>query len=305
MKTPEIKIGQTIALVVAAMLVAGFLGTTGLTAAIATTSDPNNTRMVWHTARCSNQTSCDNLKDETLSALGAKELLSTTGQKDTLIFHFGSGQDPQSYQISAMQSVNSMDNVRKGFEFFSLAEIEEHLPTLDAANFNIIAYDLEGSIGNGPSPDAELSDPVQAFQDARTLVDDYNTANSENIELMAVPSRAITNSHAADIAEEVQWYHIQSQPNQDDDTNCSTMETFVDNMTSNIEGAKAGLEDEITAQVTITGNAASGKTAYETAVDCIDAIIGNDMDGFTVWWGGTQFDNDEFLDIYTYLETLG
>jgi hypothetical protein len=66
------------------------------------------------------------------------------------------------------------------------------------------------------------------------------------------------------------------------------------------------LAGEITAQVTITGNAATGKTAYETAQDCIDnGIVSGDghADGLTIFWNTATFDDGSYEDLLQYYET--
>ena len=293
-KKTKTTMNQTIAFVVAGVLLASFMGTMGMMsqqAALAQTGEINSVRMIWHSARCFNEATCNDLRDMTNRVLESG---------DQLVFHYGLGQDPQPYQIAAMQGVTAVTNANKGFEFFSLAEMEEHAPTLDSA-FNgagFLSYDLEGSIGNGPSPDAELQDPVTAFEDAKAI------ALAHTLGIRAAPSHAISsnNGHLQGISEIVGRYHLQSQPKQDDDATCSIMETWIDGRVSAIEAVRSGLEGKITFQVTLTGNAASGKTPFDTAKDCIDAVLPNDVDGVSIWFGGAQYDDGSLETLLEYLQ---
>lgn len=274
-----------------------------LQTASAQSSDPNQLRIVWHTARCSNQASCEELADVTNAIVGDAD----SGHKDTLIFHYGVGQTPQQYQIDAMKSVTGISDARKGFEFFSRPEIQAQMTTAKNAGFRIMSYDLEGRVGEGPSPDAALQDPVGTFNAAKNMLINFNQANglgsTNSLQLQATPSHSISEDFAAQIAPKVIWYHLQSQPIQGDDTTCAIMEDWVNDRVTEIEGANSALEDEISFQVTLTTHAASGKTAFETAQDCIDVVIPNDVDGVSVWWGGTQYDNGQMEQIYTDTET--
>ncbi|HJU35756.1 MAG TPA: hypothetical protein VJ695_11610 [Nitrososphaera sp.] len=252
-----------------------------LTAEATTNTEPNFTRMIWTTTR-----SVTAQRDLANTVLGG-------GGQDTVVFHYGSGQDPTRAQIDALKQVTRVTDGRKGMEFFSLAEIREHAPTVKASGFGFISYDLEA----GASPTAEVSDPLQSIRSAKII------ANEHGIGLQVAPSNAISSGqYADDIAYRSGRYHLQSQPKQDDDTTCQIMKNWIDGRVSLFEGVKSGLEGRITFQVTLTSNPAPGKTVYETAKDCIDKVIPGDVDGVSIWWGGAQFDDGTYKQLLKYIE---
>ncbi len=77
-----------------------------------------------------------------------------------------------------LKAVDTVPNSRKGLEFFSLAEIKEHARSVKANDLGFISYDPE----RGDSPSSKVSNPVQAFREAR------RAANTAGIQLVAVPS---------------------------------------------------------------------------------------------------------------------
>lgn len=254
-----------------------------LAAAIApiSASALDDNRMVWLTTRTS----------------AAQETMSNNDldSGDMIVYHFGLNADPTTAQLTDLNDVTSVPDNRKGLEFFSLAELEEHAPTVAAQGFGFISYDLESV-----SPDAEEADPVGSVIAAKEIAD------NNGIDLMVAPSHAITTTYSDDIAPYVDRYHLQSQPKQDDDTTCDIMLNWINQEITDIEGANSALAGEITAQVTITGNAASGKTAYETAEDCIDrSIVTGDghADGVTIFWNAATFDDGSYETLLQYFET--
>jgi hypothetical protein len=252
-----------------------------ITAEATTNTEPNFTRMIWTTTR-----SVTAQRDLANTVLGG-------GGQDTVVFHYGSGQDPTRAQIDALKQVTRVTDGRKGMEFFSLAEIREHAPTVKASGFGFISYDLEA----GASPTAEVSDPLQSIRSAKII------ANEHGIGLQVAPSNAISSGqYADDIAYRSGRYHLQSQPKQDDDTTCQIMKNWIDGRVGLFEGVKSSLEGRITFQVTLTSNPAPGKTVYETAKDCIDKVIPGDVDGVSIWWGGAQFDDGTYKQLLKYIE---
>jgi hypothetical protein len=200
-----------------------------------------------------------------------------------------------------MQSITSIPNSKKGFEFFSSQQLMDNIDTAKNAGFRIMFLDLEGD-----SPDDEEAAPVTTFRNLDNFIDDYNAANGVTMQLGAAPGYHITNQNSKidGIAPEVTWYHIQGQQDQDNDGNCTAMQNFVNTRNTRLESAKPAIEDETSFQVTLTAHAASGKTAYETAFDCITTVMPDDVDGVTVWYGGGNVDNGEYEDIYTHAEDL-
>lgn len=212
---------------------------------------------------------------------------------DILIYHFGSGVTPTATQLNDFDAVTSIPDNRKYLEAFSLSDLSSYASIADTRGFAGVSYDLESI-----SPAAEVADPVGSYIAARAIADTYG------LELIAVPSNSIDNTYADDIAPYVDRYHLQSQPLQDSDTTCNTMITWMDARIADIEGANSNLVGKITGQVTLTGNAASGKTVYQTAEDCIDnAMANSNIDGMTIWWGGTTWDNGDYSTLTQYFET--
>jgi hypothetical protein len=101
----------------------------------------------------------------------------------------------------------------------------------------------------------------------------------------------------------VHGYHLQSQPRQDDDTTCTAMKNWVTGRVSLLERANSNLAGKITYQVTLSGNAASGKTTFETAQDCITAVSPTSVDGNSIWWNGASMDNGQYEELLTYHES--
>jgi hypothetical protein len=244
-----------------------------------TTGEPSYTRMIWTTTR--SVTAQRDLANAVLSG------------EDIVMFHYGSGQDPTRAQINALKGVTRISDGKKGMEFFSLAEIREHAPTVKANGFGFISYDLEA----GASPDKEVANPLQSVKQAKIIADE------NGIGLRVAPSNAISSGqYADDIAIRAGSYHLQSQPRQDDNTTCQVMKDWVDSRVRLLEGAKSGLEGKITFQVTLTSKPAPGKTTYETAKDCIDKVLPGDVDGVSIWWGGAQFDDGKYKQLLKYVE---
>ena len=275
-------------IILGSMLLFGWLSTTGLFAqqAAASITERNHFRMIWTTTRCYNVNSCYEMRDFTRSVLD---------RADYIIFHYGRGQDPQKYQIAAMKGVAIVPDGRKGFEFFSLAELREHAPKVKANGFRILSYDLE----RGMSPSSEVNDPLGSIVKARRIAANYGLA------LNIAPGYPIIHgSYGDDIAKHTTRYHLQSQRLQDDDTTCATMHRWVVNRVNVLETATLGrLEGEITFQVTLNPiSAADGKTVYQTAKDCIDRIVKGDVDGLVIWWTGTSWDNGTYQKLVRYYE---
>jgi hypothetical protein len=276
-------------IILGSMLLFSWLSITVLSAqqAAASHTEGNHFKMLWTTTRCSNVNSCNEMRDFARSALD---------RADYIIFHYGSGQDPQKYQIAAMKGVTNIPNVRKGFEFFSLAELSEHAPKVKANGFGFISYDLE----KGMSPISQVNDPLGSIQKARSI------AANNGISLHIAPSNFISSgSYADNIAKLTVRYHLQSQVLQDDDTTCAKMHRWVVNRVSVLETATAGrLEGKITFQVTLNPDLrAEGKTAFETAKDCIDRIANGDVDGLAIWWTGVSWDNGTYQRLVRYYES--
>jgi hypothetical protein len=244
-----------------------------------TTGEPSYTRMIWTTTR-----SVTAQRDLATSLLGGG---------DAIVFHYGSGQDPTRAQINALKAVTKVSDGKKGMEFFSLAEIRAHAPTVKANGFGFISYDLEA----GASPDREVANPLESVRRAKTI------ANENSIGLWVAPSNAISSGqYADDIAIRAGSYHLQSQPKQDDDTTCQVMKDWIGGRVRLLEGEKSSLEGKISFQVTLTSKPAPGKTIYDTAKDCIDKTIPGDVDSVSIWWGGAQFDDGTYKRLLKYVE---
>ena len=221
---------------------------------------------------------------------------SVLDRSDWIMFHYGRGQDPQNYQIHAMKGVTNIPSVKKGFEFFSLAELRQHAPKVKANGFGFISYDLE----RGTSPDSEVNDPLGSIRKARLI------AANNGIYLHIAPSYAISRGDYADnIAKLTVRYHLQSQVLQNDDTTCAKMHRWVVNRVDVLETATADrLEGKITFQVTFNLDLrAPGKTAFQTAKDCIDRIANWDVDGLAIWWTGASWDNGTYQRLVRYYES--
>ena len=269
------------------MLAFSFLSTTVLLAQQALAYQANHFRMIWTTTRCYNLNSCIEMRNFAKSVLD---------RSDWIMFHYGRGQDPQNYQIHAMKGVTNIPSVKKGFEFFSLAELRQHAPKVKANGFGFISYDLE----RGTSPDSEVNNPLGSIRKARSI------AANNGVYLHIAPSYAISKGEYADnIAKLTVRYHLQSQVLQNDDTTCAKMHRWVVNRVDVLETATADrLEGKITFQVTLSLDMrAPGKTAFQTAKDCIDRIANWDVDGLAIWWTGASWDNGTYQRLVRYYES--
>src|SRR5919109_5140256 len=258
-------------------------------AAEAQSSELNHSRMVWLTTR-----SATAQKALANSALQNTQQQGTINGKDIIIFHLGKGVAPTQAMVDMLKTVTKVTDVRKGFEFFSLTELDQHAGFIRDNGLGIISYDLE----NGTSPSAEVNDPLGSFQQAKAI------ANREGLGLMAAPSNAISSGqYGDDIAQLVDRYHLQSQPKQDDDNTCTIMKNWVEGRASVLKAANSNLEGRITFQVTLTGKIAPGDPdAFTTAKRCIDAILPGDVDGVTIFWNGATWDNGKYGQLLRYVE---
>jgi hypothetical protein len=213
---------------------------------------------------------------------------------DIVMFHYSVGSDPTSTHISHLKAVTTVPDERKGFEFFTLAEIQEHAQTVADNGFGFISYDLE----TGISPTSETSNPTAAFRAAKQAADEAG------IDLAASPNYPISNGdHLDDMAKLVDYYHLQSQTRQDDDRTCDTMSNWISNRMRVIEGANPDLEGEISYQVTLSRGAAEGKTIFQTTRDCIQRVSPSDADGNLIWWNDASFDNGNYQSLLRFHET--
>lgn len=244
--------------------------------------------MVWLTTR-----SAAAQKDLANSAL-KNTRQGTINLRDIIIFHLGSGVAPTQAMGDALKGVTKVTDTQKGFEFFSLAELNQHADYIRHHGFGLISYDLEA----GKSPDREVNDSLGSFRQARAI------ANKEGIGLMAAPSNAITSGqYADDIAQLVDRYHLQSQPKQDCDNTCTRMKNWIESRSSGLEEANSNLEGRITFQVTLTGKISPGDpNSFTTAKRCIDAILPGNADGVTIFWNGATWDNGKYEKLLTYIE---
>jgi hypothetical protein len=250
----------------------------------------NHSRMVWLTTRSA--TAQKDLANSVLQNYHQQQ--GTINGKDIIIFHLGKGVVPTQAMVDALKAVTKVTDIRKGFEFFSLTELNQHAGFIRDKGLGLISYDLE----NGASLSAEVNDPLGSFQQARAI------ANREGLDLMAAPSNAISSGqYAGDIAQLVNSYHLQSQPKQNDDSTCNTMKNWVEDRVSVLESANSNLKGRITFQVTLTGNIAPGDPdAFTTAKRCIDAILPGDVDGVTIFWNGATWDNGKYEELLRYVE---
>ncbi|HJU33625.1 MAG TPA: hypothetical protein VJ695_00740 [Nitrososphaera sp.] len=246
-----------------------------------------HSRMVWLTTRPA--TAQKNLANSALS----NTQQSTRNGKDIIIFHLGNGVAPTQAMVDSLKGVTKITDTRKGFEFFSLAEIDQHADYIRHQGFGLISYDLEV----GKSPVGEVNDPLGSFRRARAI------ANREGISLMAAPSNAISSGqYAGGIAQLVDRYHLQSQFKQDNDNTCAIMKNWVEGRASIIKAANSRLEGKITFQVTLTGIVAPrDPDAFATAKRCIDAILPGDVDGVTIFWNGATWDNGKYDQLLRYV----
>jgi len=288
---------KTLALLTGMILVASFGLSANMMAAEAqlTQDSTKYQRFIMQSSKCSNTTSCADMVSKINAAVNSD---------DQVIFHVGVNQILTTTQLDALDSINLGDS-RKGIEVFSKAEADYYEEIARERGFGFLVYDLEGSIGNGPSPDAEQQDPVQAFEDFKQIVISPTTPV---LYAHGAPERAITasNTYMQSIIQDVSRFHIQSQALQDDDSTCNTMSTFVDGRVAQFETWRSTMEGKLTFQVSSQIPAAAGKTVYDTMKDCIDATLDGDVDGVSVWYGGTFYDNtgaDGYTALIEYIQS--
>jgi hypothetical protein len=213
---------------------------------------------------------------------------------DLIVMHLGLNQVPPTSALNNLDAITSVPDSGKGLEFFSLPEIKKYAPLVAQRGWGFISYDLEGV-----SPDSEEADPVTAVKKAKQYAD------AANVDLMIAPSQRIARLYAAGLAPYVDRFHLQSQSLQDNDASCTIMRDWINTRVTSIEKVKPSLAGEITSQVTLTNNAASGKTIYQTAKDCIDKPLTEGTgkaDGLSMWFGGTQFKDGTYSQLMKYFE---
>jgi hypothetical protein len=214
--------------------------------------------------------------------------------RDLMVMHLGLNQAPLTSALDNLDAITSVPDTRKGLEFFSLPEIKKYAPLVAQRGWGFISYDLEGV-----SPDSEEADPVKAVKQAKVY------AAAAGIRLMVAPSQKIVSSYGARIAPYVDRFHMQSQAHQDDDSTCTNMRNWINTRIRSIETAKPSLAGEITAQLTLTNNAAPGKTIYQTVKDCIDKPLtegSGKADGLSFWFGTAQFNDGTYKQLLHYYE---
>lgn len=213
---------------------------------------------------------------------------------DIIVIHYPHDGDPTSEQISALKGVSSVPNSRKGLEFFSLAEIKEHAITVKRAGLGFIAYDIESV-----SPSGDLVNPVSSVRTAKQY------ASAAGVQLAITPSQLLARQYGAQFAPYVNRIFMQTQIHQDNDSDCSYMRNWINTRITEIERANSRLVGKIGAQVTLTQYAAEGKTVYETARDCLEAVSdGNSrVDGMGFWWNPAQWDNGQVASLTRYYES--
>ena len=257
----------------AATLVLASAGTAATTTTYATTGaggedEWNRTIFMWHQALCNSVTSCNNMRDITQESSGFF--------RDLLIMHYGPGHTPTQTQITAMEQVTDIIDGRKGMEFVSLAELEQYAPLI-AQHFpgGILGYNLEGH-----SPDSEEAAPIASTQAAKAI------AQEHGLKLWMAPSVTIMNSANIDnIANIAGFTHLQVQGSQDDDATCTALKNKVVERVQFIQASHPDKDTFLSYQLSLTQNAASGKTIVETITDCMDATTPTDVDGASVWTG--------------------
>jgi hypothetical protein len=264
---------------VALFLFAAIAAAIPITATTTIAAYADNTRMTWRTV----------IDEDELEALANSVLDSG----DLIIFNLG--RDPTAAELQALDDVRTVPDSRKGLQFFSLAMIREHAPAIRAQGLGIVSYDLEASY----SPDSEVSNPTAAFREARRIADQHG------LQLAATPSRVIAQgSHGDDIAKLVHRFHLQAQALQDNDSTCTTLRNWVADTVAFLERHNPNLQGRITYQVSLTDHAASGKTIYQTAIDCIRRTSSSTgVDGAGSWWGTTEYNNGQYERLLRYHES--
>jgi hypothetical protein len=297
-KTNTNQTTKTIAIVIAGVLLASFMGTIGMmttaqqsqTAYAQFETERNKSVYQWQTNKCSTAASCDNMRDIT-NAIRAN---SQSAPGDLLIMHLPFGGVLQQYQVDAMKEVTGLCGTCRGVQFRSLADFEANVDEVAAAFPNgIIGYNLE----NDASTADEFATPVLSYGEAKDIADEHG------LKLFASPAYSIANSgQIDDIGLLAWWVHLQVQVIADQDTTCEFLSNKVANRVAYIEAAGSSQEGEISFQLSLTQPAVAGKTIQQTVEDCIDMTIPGDVDGLAVWFSGSQIDNGLWQTVMTNYE---
>jgi len=222
--------------------------------------------------------------------------------KDHLIFHCGVGATPSQTYIDAMNAVTKVPNSNKGIEVFSLADMQANIPIAQAQGWAFMVYDLEGATGLGPSPDAELDDPVGAFVQARAYCD------AAGLKLHAAPEydQSNNNTWIDGIAAQVHWYHLQGQRMTDDDATGTLMDNWVRGRITRIKNSNPTIEGT-SYQVSLSREPYPGSdimTNLKWVIDKISSNTGADgPDGIAVWWNSIHWDNGNHKALVIYHDT--
>ena len=299
-------VNQTIALTIAGILLASFMGTVGMMTSSSQlqTAEASSHSVrglyLWQTARCFDANSCNNLLAQTKAA--------EQGSASNLFMHYGFGDTPETFQVDALKAAVGPNDFlchQLGMEGVSLPDLEvlaDELVALEQ-HFNCtqdmwLVYNLE----NRAETQAEFADPLGSFQDAKDI------ANAHDLRLAASPAESISiGSLADDIAGLVTIYHAQVQSEQNDDADCSDLYTELDLIIDNI---RASHPNKVITFQTAPGQGAapdgSGgtKSITETITDCMDAAYANtSVNGATVWFRGGDIDSGLWQNLMTYWET--
>jgi hypothetical protein len=274
------RVATTIFLIIVVAVSAMTIGMAPLNTATADNGRSDDLRFIWRTTE--SQTEQRDFVNRNLDS------------GDFIVVHYPHGGDPTSEQISALKAVTSVPNSRKGLEFFSLAEIKEHAITVKRAGLGFIAYDIESI-----SPSNDLQDPVRSVRLAKQY------ASAAGVQLAITPSQLLARQYGTQFAPYVDRMFIQTQIHQDNDQDCEYMRNWINTRITEIERARPSLAGKIGGQVTLSNYPAEGKTAYQTAQDCLEAVSdGNSkVDGMGWWWNPAQWNDGDVQRLVQYYES--
>lgn len=299
------KTKQTVAFVVAGILLASFMGSMGILPTTQTTTIQQASAFghggerglyFWQTAHCSTETSCLELRADTTAA--------ERGTTSNLIFHYGpirdtadenDGQQPTQLHIDHMlytvNTANDFKLAQVGMQGISLAHLEQ-LADVVETNFpgGWLGYNLE----SGLSPAAEVSDPVGSFQEAEDI------AEAHGLRLLAVPANSLLNSNpqAANIAATADMVVVNVAGLQDSDCT-EARDEVIDNVDRirSVHSNKA-----IVFQISLSRDGAT-QAMMQTCLDETLNAANPGASGWAIWWDNAAIDNNTWRNSNLYAET--
>ena len=169
-----------------------------------------------------------------------------------------------------------------GVTFKSSSAIVENAKRIKDLGFAYIEFNLEP----GLSPASDNNDVVGAMKKSA------QAAHDQGLKFRAIPSNSYTTEYGAQIAPNVDYYHIQAQSLQQ--KGVKAYSDYVHTIVSKLKQANSNLK--ISVQVSTQQDSAPGLTLLETMEQCVDSVM-DVADGASVW-----YDNPDLSTLQSFVQ---